>query len=184
MMTASAWPEQGMIEALAAAGPDAIDAGNVWLAAWCAQTGRSSVTIEGVSIPLPEAVGDDIEGCLDDPLLVGCAVWGATLSDEGTARRVQAALEDVGGRGWAAVVGAAVAAVGSIVGGALNLGSANKQQKTAKEMAAAAAANLEAAKLTSAAQVEAAAQRTKQVTTMVIGGLAAVAIGVFAWTMS
>lgn len=181
MTTASDLPERALIEAFAAAGPEAVDAGNAWLAAYRAETGRSSVTVDGAAIPLPEAVGDDIEGRLDDPLLVGCALWGAALADPGTAREIQSALEAVGPRGWVAVIGAAVAAVGSVVGGALGLSASKRQQAAARDTAEAARLNLEATQTAAAATIAAAEQRTRQVTTLVIGGLALAILAAIVW---
>lgn len=169
MTTASALPDQLSIDSFRAAGPDAIEAGNAWLAAFRQETGRAEVTVGGETIPLPEAVGDDIEGRLDDPLLVGCALWGAALVDGDAARMVQSALEDAGGRGVATIVAAAVAAVGSIVGGALGLSSASKTAKAAKDSAKAAQLNLEATRLAAAAEIEAAEQKTRQTTILICG---------------
>ena len=181
MTTASALPDQLLLDSFSAAGPDAVEAGNVWLAAYRQETGRDAVTVGGETIPLPQAVGDEIEGRLDDPLLVGCALWGAALVDGDAARMVQSALEDAGGRGVTTIVAAAVAAVGSIVGGALGLSSSSKTAKAAKDSAKAAQLNLEATRLAAAAEIEAAEQKTKQTTILICGIGATILLALAIW---
>ena len=182
MTTANALPDQLLLDSFSAAGPDAIEAGNAWLAAYRQETGRDAVTVGGETIPLPQAVGDDIEGRLDDPLLVGCALWETALVDGDSARVVQSALEDAGGRGVTTIIAAAVAAVGSIVGGALGLSSASKTANAAKDSAKAAQLNLEATRLAAAAEIEVADQKTQQTTILVAGLGVTILLAMAVWS--